>query len=258
MIPLQIFLGWDPREQEAYDVADFSIRRRSSSPVLIHPLRLANLGHVLKRPIERRDGKLWCPISEAPMATEFAISRFCVPFLQREGWALFADSDILCLGDIAELFALAEERYAVMVVKHQQIHGAAVKMDGQTQTFYARKNWSSVVLWNCAHRGNLRLTPLALDTWPGRELHAFSWLKDREIGELPASWNHLVGVSAPVPVGSSPKLLHYTLGGPWFADWSGGPLDNLWLHEREIAKATKGTKGTKEPGPMCPCYARHH
>lgn len=236
MNPLTIYLGWDPREQQAYDVADFSIRRRTSAPVLIHPLRLANLQHILTRPIERRDGKLWCPISAAPMATEFAISRFCVPLLQHEGWALFADSDILCLSDIAELFELADERFAVMVVKHQQTGGAAVKMDGQTQTFYARKNWSSVILWNCSHHANLRLTHERLNNWPGRDLHAFSWLEDAEIGELPASWNQLVGVEAVTDMDAAQAdLLHYTLGGPWFPNWSGGPLDELWLCEREAS-----------------------
>src|SRR3954471_12493704 len=101
---VQIYLGHDPREDKAYQVAKESIRKRCSTPLSIIPLRLKHLEGILTRPIERRDGKLWCPISEAPMSTEFAISRFCVPFLQREGWALFADCDILCWEDINNLF----------------------------------------------------------------------------------------------------------------------------------------------------------
>src|SRR5438477_567623 len=117
---------------------------------------------------ERREGKLWCPISQAPMTTEFAISRFCVPFIQTDGWALFVDCDALCLADISKLFALADARFAVQVVKHAQQGGASVKMDGQAQTFYARKNWSSVILWNCSHPAHHRLThaPQKVCAWP--------------------------------------------------------------------------------------------
>jgi lipopolysaccharide biosynthesis glycosyltransferase len=227
----KIYIGYDPREHLAYDVARHSILTRTD-PRLVHivPLELKNLGDVLTRPIENRDGKLWCPISEAPMATEFAISRFCIPLIQNKGWALFVDCDIICLADISELFALADSNYAVMVVKHNQESGSDTKMDGQVQTYYSRKNWSSVVLWNLAHPSNRALTLEALNTWPGRDLHAFKWLKDEEIGSLPQEWNHLVGVTPDSPV--VPKILHYTLGGPWFKDWKSGPLDDVWSQER--------------------------
>jgi lipopolysaccharide biosynthesis glycosyltransferase len=192
-------------------------------------LQLEHLNDYLTRPIEIKDGRMWCPISEAPMATEFAISRFCVPFLQKKGWALFVDCDIVCLADIAELFALADEKYAVMVVKHQHTPRNAVKMDNQIQTSYARKNWSSVVLWNCDHPANKRLTLEKLNFSPGRDLHAFNWLKDDEIGELNYGWNCLVGIDDPdaVRVG----ILHYTLGGPWIEGWAGGPMDDVWNAE---------------------------
>lgn len=231
MQPLSIYIGYDAREHEAYEVACGSITRRASVPVLITPLYLPHLGHLLTRTIERgRDGSLWCPISEAPMSTEFAISRFCVPFIQQKGWALFTDCDVLCLADIAELFALADERYAVMVVKHQYQPTEATKMDGQVQTTYQRKNWSSVVLWNCEHIAHRRLTRDRLNNWPGRDLHAFRWLDDDEIGELPGEWNYLVGVSR---LTRAPSLLHFTLGGPWLPNWAGGPLDRSWLAERD-------------------------
>src|SRR5205823_1871133 len=127
--------------------------------------------------------------SDAPMSTEFAISRFCVPFLQSEGWAVFADCDILCWSDINELFALANDKYAVMVVQHKPLSDTGVKMDGQMQTIYNCKNWSSLVLWNCGHPANQRLNLEKLNTWPGRHLHAFKWLQNGEIGELPEYWN---------------------------------------------------------------------
>lgn len=224
----KIYIGYDPREHAAYDVARHSIITRTD-PRLLHviPLELESLKSILTRPIEMRDGKMWCPISEAPMATEFAISRFCIPLLQSKGLALFVDCDILCLADVAELFALADERYAVMVVKHNQNSGPDTKMDGQAQTYYPRKNWSSVVLWNCAHPANRALTKEVLNSWPGRDLHAFKWLSDDLIGELPQEWNTLVGISNV----AEPKILHYTSGGPWLKDWKGGPLDDKWTQE---------------------------
>jgi len=230
MKPLPIFLGYDPKEHQAYTVARNSIERRASVPVLITPLYLPHLP-MLHRPIEQKDGRLWCPISKAPMSTEFAISRFCVPFIQRDGWALFADSDILCLADIAELFARADDRYAVMVVKHNQESGTDTKMDGQAQTYYSRKNQSSVMLINCAHAGHYRLRAMdRLNLWPGRDLHAFKWLANNEIGYIPSCWNHLVNVTIDKDI-TTAKILHYTLGGPFLEGWQGANHDELWLNE---------------------------
>lgn len=230
-----IYIGWDSREWEAYDVAKKSILAYSDwedlriVPLELHSLKIKAL---LTRPIERRGEQLWCPISEAPMSTEFAISRFCVPFLQNNGWALFIDCDVLCLADIGELFALADDKYAVMVVKHTQESGPTTKMDNQLQTFYNRKNWSSMVLWNTEHSSNQRLTREALNTWPGRDLHAFKWLNDDEIGELPNEWNYLVGVNPPM---ENPKLVHFTLGGCWIEAWTpAGEWDELWLKQQSL------------------------
>lgn len=230
MNAFKIFIGYDSRERVVYKVAKRSMKRRSSATLDITPIKLNKVRKqgILIRLVEIKDGKMWCPISEAPMATEFAISRFTVPFLCREGWALFVDCDVVALGDISELFALADSKYAVMCVKHNHVPTEITKMDGQQQTSYSRKNWSSVILWNCSHPANKELTLEKLNTWPGRDLHAFKWLKDEEIGELPVEWNYLVGITA-VPV--KPKLAHFTLGGPWIKDWKGGPMDDVWLNE---------------------------
>jgi lipopolysaccharide biosynthesis glycosyltransferase len=226
-----IYIGYDPKEAIAFDVARHSLYARTSSPVEVIPLRLKKLGHILTRPIELKNDKLWCPISQAPMSTEFAISRFCVPFLQKEGWALFIDCDMLFQDDVKKLFDLANDKYAVMVVKHKQLVNESTKMSGQIQTIYERKNWSSVVLWNCSHPANKNLTLEALNTWPGRDLHAFRWLKDEEIGELPQEWNYLVDVN-------KPKLIHFTLGGPWFEEKNDCNYSKEWLDELENMKAT--------------------
>lgn len=239
--PLQVYVGWDPHEAVAYDVAEFSIRKRATVPVDVRPIKLHEVREILTRPIEKKDGKLWCPISQAPMATEFAVSRFMVPFLQKTGWALFMDCDMLVQKDIAQLFALADPQYAVMVVKHKQVPKEKTKADGQIQTYYHRKNWSSVVLWNCDHPGNRRLTLEALNTWPGRDLHAFKWLEDTEIGELPHEWNILVDVS-------SPGILHYTLGGPWLPNYKRCGYSREWLEElAEVHEAAIQALAEKSP-----------
>ena len=228
---MQVYIGWDSREDLPFQVARESIVKRTPEPIRIMPLRLNHLP-MLTRPIEIRDGKLWCTISQAHMSTEFAISRFCVPFLQEEGWALFLDCDIICWSDIRELFHLAQDKYAVMVCKHQQESGPATKMDGQSQLYYNRKNWSSVVLWNCDHPANKGLTERRLNNWTGRRLHAFKWLEDAEIGELPQIWNWLINVTPGVP--KQVGIWHYTLGGPWLPEWKTQPYDEYWEQEAGV------------------------
>jgi len=229
----QIYIGYDPREHLAYEVCRHSIQSRVGikGRYVIVPLSLKFVEGILTRPIEMKDGKMWCPISQAPMSTEFAVSRFAIPFIERKGWHLFMDCDMLLQTDIKELFELADDKYAIMVVKHKQESGPTTKMDGQIQTYYGRKNWSSVVLWNCGHPAHKKLSLEDLNTWPGRDLHAFKWLEDDEIGELPIEWNYLVGVNEKI---ENPKNIHYTTGGPWFKDWGiRYPEDELWLKELE-------------------------
>lgn len=230
----QIYLGWDPREAEAYRVARSSIIKRCNKPMSIIPLDIRHID-CLDRTIEERDGMMWDPISQAPMSTEFAISRFAIPFIQKSGWALFADCDILCWSDITELFALADDKYAVMVVKHRHESGPEIKMDGQAQNYYARKNWSSVVLWNCEHKAHQHFDEAALNGLPGRDLHAFCWLNDRDIGELPQKWNWLINVTPGEP--EKTGIWHYTLGGPWFDDWAGGSYDQQWSDALSVLDA---------------------
>ncbi len=180
--------------------------------------------------MSKRDGKLWDDISEAPCSTEFAISRFLTPILAREGWALFIDCDMMARTDIGELFAMADKRYAVMCVQHPNyMPPEAIKMDGQLQTLYRRKNWSSAVLYNCAHPSNRRLTVHMINTVPGRNLHAFDWLEDDAIGDLPMSWNWLPGISDPE---IEPDLIHWTAGGPWFEGYRDVPYADEWRCER--------------------------
>jgi lipopolysaccharide biosynthesis glycosyltransferase len=222
---MKVFIGHDPREQAAYDVAVSSLRAHSPS-ALVEGLRLDRLAAtgLLRRPVDTR-GQIYDLPSNAPCSTEFAISRFLVPILCQSGWALFVDCDVVFMADVAELFALADPSKAVMVVKHDQL-GGGMKMDGQVQTHYARKNWSSVVLFNCDHPANRRLSLQDVNERPGRDLHAFYWLADDEIGSLPGEWNWLVNVE---PKPETPKIAHFTEGGPWLPTWRGAEHDDLWL-----------------------------
>lgn len=225
---MNVLIGYDAREAEAYRVAERSLRA-SSRGVNVMPLdaeRLAAYG-LLRRPQDRREGT-YDIVSNAPQATDFAISRFLVPHLCQKGWALFVDADVVFLADVRDLFDLADPFKAVMVVKHNQT-GNGTKMDGQVQTTYPRKNWSSVVLWNCEHPANRRLSLQDVNERPGRDLHAFYWLADSEIGDLPMDWNWLVGVEE-MPV--SPRIAHFTLGGPWLPGWKRAKHDEIWEEAR--------------------------
>lgn len=226
-----IYIGYDPRESEAFAVCRHSIHRYSPD-IPVHAICLDDVraAGLYWRPMSQRDGKLWDNISDAPCSTQFAISRFLTPILAREGWALFIDCDMMARTDINDLFAMADPSYAVMCVKHPNyLPPETVKMDGQLQTLYRRKNWSSAVLYNCAHPSNAALTVNLINTVPGRDLHAFSWLKDEEIGELPMSWNWLPGVSDPEIY---PDLVHWTAGGPWFEGYEHVPYADEWREVR--------------------------
>lgn len=233
-----IWIGFDPRESQAFSVCRSSIGHYQAAPQ--YPVRgivLSNLQYrgLYTRPVERRvmqvlchcgcgkvineTTQLWDPISEAPMSTEFAISRFFTPLLVREGkcahefkqWALFMDCDIMARSSISPLFDLAKDKYAVMVVKHDHNPDYSLKMDGQLQVKYHRKNWSSVMLFNCNHPAHEALTLEMLNTLPGRDLHRFCWLDDDLIGELPPVWNYLVGHTK---IEEKPRLVHFTDGIP--------------------------------------------
>lgn len=211
MMPPRVYIGFDAREADAYDVAQASLLRHCPSAV-VTPLvadRLSACG-LLRRPQDRR-GIVYDIPSNAPQSTDFAISRFLVPHLAQTGFALFVDADMLFEADVSELFALADPTKAVQVVKHDHAPAETVKMDGQPQVAYPRKNWSSVMLFNCDHPANRRLSLQDVNERPGRDLHAFYWLHDDEIGALPPAWNWLVGVQ---PKPETVKIAHYTLGIP--------------------------------------------
>ena len=227
---MRVFIGYDASEEKAFKVAKASLLRHASIPVEVIPLHLDTLSSagLLRRPVDARGGELYDFHSNAYQSTEFAISRFLVPLLAQSGLALFCDCDVVFLDDVKKVFDLADPLSAVQVVKHQYVPKETNKMAGKTQSLYPYKNWSSVMLINADHRGNKRLSLDALNHRPGRDLHAFFWLSDSEIGELPAGWNWLVDEEPkPDPL----FLAHYTNGGPWLPDWISRESDDLWLRE---------------------------
>ena len=186
-----------------------------SRDVNVKPLKLHEL----------RDDGIYTRSVDKLGSTEFTFTRFLVPYLNDyKGWALFTDCDVLALDDMNKLFELADDKYALMCVKHDYTPSETMKMDGQQQTIYPRKNWSSVVLWNCAHPSNSVVTPELVNTESGMYMHRFMWLKDEEIGEIPYQWNYLVGWYQ----SKDPKLVHYTEGGPWFEEYRSCEYSKEW------------------------------
>jgi hypothetical protein len=235
-----IWVGFDPREAAAYAVAVHSIKSRLSRPIPVYGLVLSELQEtgLYRRPTEsfiNSDGhkQLIDALSarddyNGAMSTEFAISRFLVPHLAGSGWALFMDCDMLVRADLTRLFALRDPSKAVMCVQHQYAPIQTIKMDGQVQTKYSRKNWSSVVLFNCDHPSNRNLTLDMVNRLPGRDLHAFCWLKDEEVGALPLEWNWLAGESEHV---ANPRIVHHTLGSPCMSGYEDAPYAGEWRAE---------------------------
>lgn len=227
-----IYIGFDPREAEAFAVCRNSLRKHCGNDIPIRGICLDDMRErgLYWRPTSKRDGRMWDDISGAPCATEFAISRFLTPHLAvRRGWALFMDSDILARCDVNELFDRADPSKAVMCVQHVHEPPEGVKMDGQLQTLYRRKNWSSVMLFNCDHDANEALTVDLVNTVPGRDLHRFCWIEDDLIGALDPAWNFLVGHTDPT---IDPKLVHFTEGGPWFENYRDVPYADEWIAAR--------------------------
>lgn len=223
-----VYVGYDTNEALAFKVAQRSIRAYNPT-VPIQRLILQDLTHkeLYWRPTEKTThGSLWDSISGAPMSTEFAISRFLVPILQNDGFAVFIDCDVVVNCDIEEILDCVDSRYAVSVVKHDYHSSNKAKMGGLPNNNYPRKNWSSVMVFNCEHPANRRLRLSHVNTLYGRDLHRFCWLKDEEIGELPPAWNWLVNEQ---PQPGDWKIAHFTLGGPWIPRWTPAPHDDIWL-----------------------------
>lgn len=233
---IQIYIGFDRSETIAWHVLVASIIHRTRAPVAFTPIGNSTLSPLI-----------WSRPRGAHDSTEFSTARFMLPFLQDyRGWAIFMDSDMVCGEDIANLWDQRQERYAVMCVKHKHVPKEHHKFLNQPQTQYSRKNWSSLMLVNCAHPSTKNLTAEYVNKAGGLELHGMEWAEGN-IGEINGNWNVLstsrTDLEHPTyKKGEAVALLHYTRGGPWHGEFFAG--QNAWLDELGQVVAGDNPKAT--------------
>ena len=215
---IKVFIGYDDLVRSPFNVLQHSIHEHASQPVAVSPIRLSQLKNVFSR--ERN------PLQ----STDFSFSRFLAPYLcDFDGWCIFMDNDMLLRDDIAKLWALRDDRYAVQVVKHNHVPTNSTKFLDAAQTSYDKKNWSSVMMFNC--KKCKALTPDYVNTASGLELHQFKWLENDDlIGEIPAKWNLLVGIDEPTDDAAN---VHFTDGGPYFEEFLSVDYAQEWLAMQE-------------------------
>ena len=220
MSMINLYVGYDEREAIAYHVFCHSVIKNTSIPVKITPLVLGQLKEFNETHQDR--------------SNDFVYSRFLTPYLNEfNGWAIFADGDMICQADLKDLIAMADPNKALMVVKHDYETKASIKYLGNINENYPRKNWSSVILWNCSHPKHKILTPEFVANQTGKFLHRFSWLDDKDIGELPLEWNWL---ACEYEKNEQANLIHYTLGTPCFKDFRDTDMAEIWYDYYESAK----------------------
>ena len=228
----KIFVGYDSREDIAWQVCRHSLLRHATRDIAVHPLRQPAL----------RELGLYTRPYDAGSSTEFSLTRFLTPYLAATSdWVVFCDCDFLFTGDITEVFAGLDPSKALYCVQHDYVPVHAVKMDGQRQTSYPRKNWSSFMLFNGNHPDVRALVPDVVNSASPSFLHRFEWIKDQsDIGALELSWNFLEG-EYPKPA-ELPRVIHYTNGGPWFEEWTNCDFADLWLRERDLYLESVGAQ----------------
>ncbi|MDB4039835.1 glycosyltransferase [Methylophilaceae bacterium] len=214
---VKIYIGFDQREAIAYHAFVQSLIDHASIPLDITPLAVKTL----KGYEEKHEDK----------SNDFVYSRFLTPYLNDfKGWAIFVDGDMICQKDIKELLDLRDDSKALQVVKHDYKTKAHQKYLGNINQDYPRKNWSSVILWNCEHPKHKLLTPDFIANQSGKYLHRFSWLTDDDIGELPKEWNWL---ATEYPNNEQANIIHYTLGTPCFKDYRDTEMSDIWLKKHK-------------------------
>jgi lipopolysaccharide biosynthesis glycosyltransferase len=224
----KVFVGYDSREDIAWQVCSHSLLRNSSGDMTVVPLRQDVL----------RELGLYTRPYDIGASTEFSLTRFLTPYLAgQSAWAAFCDCDFLFTGDILDVFAGLDSNKALYCVHHDYTPSHRVKMDGKPQAVYPRKNWSSFMIFNCDHPDVKALTPNVVNSASPAYLHRFQWIRDdNSIGALDLDWNFLEG-EYPKPE-ATPRVIHYTNGGPWFEEWQDCDFADLWLRERDLFLAS--------------------
>lgn len=222
--PLKVFVGYDSREDIAWQVCRHSLLRHAREPLQVVPIRQSVL----------RELCLYTRPADPSASTEFSLTRFLAPYLAAQGgWVIFCDCDFLFTTDVRKVLEGLDPAKAVYVVQHDYTPTFHVKMDGQRQTTYPRKNWSSFMVFNCDHPDVAALTPAVVNASAPAYLHRFEWVADEDhIGALDLDWNFLEG-EYPCPA-VTPRVIHFTNGGPWFEEWTNVSFADLWLTERKL------------------------
>ena len=223
-MPTKVFVGYDSREDIAWQVCRHSVVRHSAERAEVIPLRQNVL----------RELGLYTRPHDLGASTEFSLTRFLTPYLAADsGWAIFCDCDFLFTTDVSSVLSELDPSKAVYCVQHDYTPTYRVKMDGKAQAIYPRKNWSSFMIFNCEHPDVKALTPAVVNTATAAYLHRFEWISDDSaIGALELDWNYLEG-EYPKP-DHTPRVIHYTNGGPWFEEWQNCDFADLWLQERDL------------------------
>jgi len=220
---INFFIGYDPKEDIAYRICKYSLLKRASTTVKVFSLKLDEL--IAK--------KLYTRTVDPLASTQFTYSRFLVPKLMNyTGWAVFCDCDFIFLDDVNNLIKNLDNSKALYCVQHDYTPKEKHKMDGQKQTIYPRKNWSSFILFNCSHPSTKNLTVETVNSENGAYLHQFKWCKNEEIGKLDERWNWLEGWTSNHN-NNKPFAVHYTRGGPWFSEWQDVEYAKEWINERD-------------------------
>ena len=225
--PLEVYVGFDSKVPHVTDICAFSLSRRATIPLSVLALNQSVL---------RECGLYWRD-GDPLASTEFTYSRFLVPALNGyRSRAVYCDNDFLWLSDIADLIAGLDQSAGVSCVQHHHEPTEARKMDGQVQTRYPRKNWSSLMLFDCVDEFVRKLTVEVANTETGKFLHRFEWIPDDRIGSLTTEWNWLEGHNDR-PSRGLPHVVHFTRGGPWLEDWADVDYADLWRTEHAAWEA---------------------
>ena len=215
---LKVFIGWDPEHAEAAEVCRHSLLKHATVPLQIEFLKQSEL----------RDLKLYWRADDTMASTEYTYTRYLVPHLmQYSGLALYVDAQFVFLDDVREIFQNLDSKAAVHVVKHNYKPKNTTKLSGKEQAQYSRKNWSSLVLWNCSHPDLKSLTLDQVNTQPASWLHRFEFIPSSTVHSIGIDWNWLVGWYKE-PDDGTPKALNFTEGGPWLPNHRSCEYGAFW------------------------------
>jgi lipopolysaccharide biosynthesis glycosyltransferase len=226
---LKVYVGYDSREDIAWQVCRHSLNRVSSDDVIVYPLRQPTL----------RELGLYSRPADPGASTEFSLTRFLTPYVAaHEGWSIFVDCDFVFTRSPEELISSLSTEKGIYVVKHDYSPAMSIKMDGKVQSVYPRKNWSSFMVFNGKHPAVKSLTPALVNKESSAFLHRFEWIDDEDIGSLDLTWNFLEGEYPPPE--EIPSAIHFTNGGPWFENWKNVMFADVWRRECELYLADSG------------------